>query len=224
MTQYESQISLRYDDPENYSGRNPPDWEARRKTVYRRDDWTCQNCGRKSGPHAGDDGERLHAHHIVAHADGGLNRLSNLETLCEPCHQNSHEHDIFGDDWISDGPKVYTIGSVRASLRGVLAALIMSVWIGLFVRLIAYGEGTQLDSLEDEAVWIGIPTVMVLVFLLLKPRFATMVLGLGAAGLTVLMVQGFGLGPELLVLAVIVWPPVLIGIWAIWRGHLQGIR
>ncbi|MFC4986290.1 HNH endonuclease [Saliphagus infecundisoli] len=221
MSQYDSQINSRYDDPETYSGKNPPDWEARRKTVYRRDDWTCQNCGRQSGPHAGDDGERLHAHHIQAYANGGSNHLSNLETLCEPCHQNSHEHNIFQDGWVGDGPIVYRIGAVRASLRGILAALIMSVWVGLFGRLLAYGTGVHIGSLETEAVWIGIPTVVVLVVVLSKPLFITTVLGLGATGISAIVLQGVGVSPALLSTALLVWPPVLIGVWALWRGHLR---
>ncbi|MFC4990326.1 HNH endonuclease [Saliphagus infecundisoli] len=221
MSQYESEINPRYDDPETYSGRNPPDWEARRKAVYRRDDWTCQNCGRQSGPYAGDDGERLHAHHIQARADGGSNRLSNLETLCEPCHQNNHDHDIFQDGWVGDGPRVYRIGPARASLRGGLAALIMSVWVGLFGRLLAYGGGIQFGSLEDETVWVGIPTVIVLAVLLSKPLFVTTVLGLGAAGITAIVLQGVGVSIELLSTALLVWPPILIGVWALWRGHLH---
>ncbi|WP_114578515.1 HNH endonuclease [Saliphagus sp. LR7] len=212
MSQYESQINSRYDDPETYSGKNPPDWEARRKTVYRRDDWTCQNCGRQSGPHAGDDGERLHAHHIQAYANGGSNHLSNLETLCEPCHQNSHEHNIFQDGWVGDGPTVYRIGAVRASLRGILAALFMSIWIALFGRLILYEGGTSFGSLVNEAGLIGIPTLLVLVILLPKPRVVTSLLGLGTTGITAVAWQEFGASPELLAMALMVWPPVLIGL------------
>ncbi|MBX0296575.1 MULTISPECIES: HNH endonuclease [Halobacteriales] len=88
-------IHPQWDDPSAYGGEYPPDWDARRRTVYERDDWTCTNCGRKSGPHAGDDGVRLHAHHIVPHSAGGSNRLSNLTTLCEPCHAELHGHDLF---------------------------------------------------------------------------------------------------------------------------------
>ena len=40
----------------------PVDWNERRKDVYRRDDFKCQNCGRDGGSH-GD--VELHAHHIV---------------------------------------------------------------------------------------------------------------------------------------------------------------
>lgn len=87
-------IDPRFDDPGHHQGRYPPDWDARRKATYRRDDYTCQNCGRRSGPHAPGDGVRLHAHHVVPRSRGGQNRLSNLTTLCESCHNQAHEHDI----------------------------------------------------------------------------------------------------------------------------------
>jgi len=122
-------------------GNRPPDWEARRKMVYRHDNWTCQACGRQSGPHAGDEGVRLHAHHIVPLSKGGSNRLSNLETLCEPCHQTQHDHDIFTGDWVGDGPRVYTVGSLRATARGIFAALVIALWIVLVARLIALSGG-----------------------------------------------------------------------------------
>jgi hypothetical protein len=86
-------ILSRYDDPSNYTGGYPPDWDARRGRVYRRDDYTCRHCGRQSGPHSNDD-VRLHAHHQVPKSAGGSNRLDNLVTLCESCHNRAHDHDI----------------------------------------------------------------------------------------------------------------------------------
>lgn len=65
----------------------PSDWEQRRKEVYERDRFTCQNCGRRGGPH-GD--HELHAHHIVPKASGGSDDLSNLKTLCRECHNAVH--------------------------------------------------------------------------------------------------------------------------------------
>ena len=65
----------------------PSDWDIRRKEVYKRDDYRCQNCGRRGGPYG--DSE-LHAHHVVALSDGGTDKLSNLTTLCEGCHKSIH--------------------------------------------------------------------------------------------------------------------------------------
>ena len=69
----------------------PADWDARRKKAYRRDDYTCQNCGAEGGPH-GD--VELHAHHIVPKSRGGSHSLNNLTTLCYSCHNAVHDHHI----------------------------------------------------------------------------------------------------------------------------------
>jgi hypothetical protein len=88
------QIHSRYDDPANHASEYPPDWDERRRAVYRRDDYTCQNCGVQSGPDASGNGVPLHAHHVVPKSKGGSNRLENLQTLCESCHNRAHDHDI----------------------------------------------------------------------------------------------------------------------------------
>ncbi|WP_135829859.1 HNH endonuclease [Halorussus halobius] len=65
----------------------PDNWDSRRKRVYRRDDYTCQNCGLEGGPRGN---ATLHAHHIVPKSKGGEHKLSNLQTLCENCHNAVH--------------------------------------------------------------------------------------------------------------------------------------
>lgn len=68
-------------------GRYPDDWAQRRKDVFRRDDYQCQNCkdhGSADGPAV------LHAHHIVPVDSGGTNYMSNLVTLCRRCHDSAH--------------------------------------------------------------------------------------------------------------------------------------
>lgn len=76
-----------------------PNWDAKRKEVLRRDDHTCQRCGHQSGPYAGDEGRVLQAHHINKVSDGGSNELSNLRTLCRPCHGVQHpDNDVFDGD------------------------------------------------------------------------------------------------------------------------------
>lgn len=69
----------------------PSDWDTRRKRVYRRDNYRCQNCSRKGG-HNGD--VELHAHHVVPKAKGGTHELSNLKTLCSECHNAIHGNTI----------------------------------------------------------------------------------------------------------------------------------
>ncbi|WP_350356156.1 HNH endonuclease [Halorarius halobius] len=65
----------------------PSDWDERRKTVYQRDNYQCQNCGRRGGPHGNAE---LHAHHIVPKSKGGTHRLTNLKTMCSHCHSAIH--------------------------------------------------------------------------------------------------------------------------------------
>src|SRR6266566_8720492 len=51
-----------------------------------RDGYTCQQCG--------NHGSRLQAHHIVHRGHGGKDTISNLLTLCEPCHTKLHQSKI----------------------------------------------------------------------------------------------------------------------------------
>jgi len=69
----------------------PEDWNQRRKKVYRRDDYQCQNCGSSGGPKGNSE---LHAHHIVPKSSGGTHDLSNLVCLCKECHNLVHDHPI----------------------------------------------------------------------------------------------------------------------------------
>lgn len=69
----------------------PSDWDTRRKRVYRRDNYRCQNCSRKGG-NKGD--AELHAHHVVPKSKGGTHELSNLKTLCSECHDAVHRNTI----------------------------------------------------------------------------------------------------------------------------------
>ncbi|TKX40008.1 HNH endonuclease [Halorubrum sp. CGM4_25_10-8A] len=65
----------------------PPDWNTRRREVYERDSYRCQNC--KAGGNSPRDIE-LHAHHIVPVSKGGSHNISNLKTLCKDCHNAIH--------------------------------------------------------------------------------------------------------------------------------------
>lgn len=65
----------------------PNDWNSRRKKVYKRDNYICQNCGKKGGSNGSAE---LHAHHIVPKSNGGSHELSNLQTVCSGCHDAIH--------------------------------------------------------------------------------------------------------------------------------------
>lgn len=56
-----------------------PYWHEIRKIVYKRDNWTCQECG----VHCHAD-TKIQAHHIDY--DTNNNDLTNLITLCVSCH------------------------------------------------------------------------------------------------------------------------------------------
>jgi len=65
----------------------PSDWDSRRKEVYSRDNYECQNCGAKGGSRGNAE---LHAHHMVPISNGGVHELSNLKTFCKQCHNAIH--------------------------------------------------------------------------------------------------------------------------------------
>jgi 5-methylcytosine-specific restriction enzyme A len=52
------------------------------KACFRRDEWTCVGCGFVGEPNAG----QLQADHIIPRAEGGVDTLENLATLCVSCH------------------------------------------------------------------------------------------------------------------------------------------
>ncbi len=103
------------------SERYPSDWDQRRKRVYRRDDFTCANCGQSGGP-KGDT--ELHAHHIVPINSGGNHATSNLVTLCEHCHRAIHTE--------ADAPTVSTRESVAEATDTQEALNIMGRVAGEF--------------------------------------------------------------------------------------------
>lgn len=76
-----------HNSTQNVSRDYPSDWNSRRKQVYKRDNYTCQNCGSMGGPRGNAE---LHAHHIVPKSRGGTHATSNLVSLCKQCHNTVH--------------------------------------------------------------------------------------------------------------------------------------
>ncbi len=98
----------------------PPDWDRRRRRVYARDDHQCQNCRRRGGPY-GD--VELHAHHIVPKSRGGVHRLENLVTLCEPCHDAVHSRNAVAPTAISEAEaEPSTLAKMLAGLKSAKTA------------------------------------------------------------------------------------------------------
>lgn len=72
--------------------RNSTSYDEWRTAVYKRDDYTCQCCGKHGG--------KMNAHHIKSFANNELLRLdvTNGITLCEQCHAFKYEgslHNIY---------------------------------------------------------------------------------------------------------------------------------
>ncbi len=98
----------------------PPDWNRRRRRVYARDEYQCQNCRRRGGPY-GD--VELHAHHIVPKSRGGVHRLENLVTLCEPCHDAVHSRNAVAPTAITEAEaEPSTLAEVLAGLKSAKTA------------------------------------------------------------------------------------------------------
>lgn len=53
-------------------------------------DGKCSDCGRKLGV----AGEPVEFDHIIALANGGENRETNLQALCRPCHRAKTNQDV----------------------------------------------------------------------------------------------------------------------------------
>ena len=60
------------------------DWDTQRKLCYKRDKYTCQDCGIVRSK------SLLSAHHLVDYIKTKDNRLENLITLCLRCHGKRH--------------------------------------------------------------------------------------------------------------------------------------
>jgi 5-methylcytosine-specific restriction endonuclease McrA len=61
---------------------NSPTWKAIRARVIFRDGGQCRRCGTRY---------HLEVHHLTYVRFGGRERLSDLITLCEACHEAEHD-------------------------------------------------------------------------------------------------------------------------------------
>lgn len=108
----------------------PSDWNSRRRRVYSRDGYRCQNCGAGGGR---EGGAELHAHHIVPISKGGSHSTSNLKTMCKECHGAIHGRGMAptasssSTDASSEGA---WLGVVLAGSFYVAVALPVLAWLG----------------------------------------------------------------------------------------------
>lgn len=68
--------------------RYPINWNKIRFYVFKRDNYTCQRCGRNGLT-------KPHCHHIRPVGRGGNHHPNNLMTLCEKCHKEKHKNHVF---------------------------------------------------------------------------------------------------------------------------------
>lgn len=77
-------------NPRNNYGRiSGEEWHKLRRSVFLRDDFTCQYCGEFEGD--------LHCDHIIPLSRGGTNALDNLVTACKQC--NLSKSDKTPQEW-----------------------------------------------------------------------------------------------------------------------------
>lgn len=56
------------------------EWSLLRLRVFKRDNFTCVRCDK------GFPSYKLNAHHMIPRDEGGTDALTNLISLCDPCH------------------------------------------------------------------------------------------------------------------------------------------
>lgn len=101
----------------------PPNWDKKRKKVYRRDDHQCQKCGGRGGRRGN---KQLHAHHRVPVSNGGNHDMNNLVTLCHSCHERVHGHRIpTNNDTRDETTPDISFSQIGEALGGLIALYIL---------------------------------------------------------------------------------------------------
>jgi predicted restriction endonuclease len=97
--------------------RSTAEYAEWRKAVFKRDNYTCQFCGKR--------GVRLNADHIKPFAlfDNLRLNVNNGRTLCEPCHQ-----------------KTYTYGRTMFNIKTILGLLNRKIITSREARKILFGK------------------------------------------------------------------------------------
>ena len=72
-------------EPSYGQGRGGRPWRRLKREVHERDNWTCCSCGRVT--------MNLECDHITNKAQGGTDDMSNLQSLCKPCHNEKSQQE-----------------------------------------------------------------------------------------------------------------------------------
>jgi hypothetical protein len=123
----------------------PEHWDRTRRRVYRRDDYTCQNCGTVGG--AKGDTE-LHAHHITPRSQGGSDQPENLVTLCQACHSQVHGRQVGSKrSQTADSDRNHDDGLMDRTVASIIVT-ILTIIIMAPVALISHLLGWGLDLMQ----------------------------------------------------------------------------
>jgi hypothetical protein len=139
--------------------------------VKERDNYRCQNCGQGRG---GANDIEIHAHHIVPLKNGGSNKISNLQTLCEDCHDAVHT------DRMAPTAKSTSEGGTAGdeALRALAFVIVANRRLVIYALLLIAGVEIIVGVLTDTPIAIltgvlAIPCVLVFRhFLVVKPARA----------------------------------------------------
>lgn len=156
MTNYQSLVTDIRPEFHEHDG-YPPDWDARRRYVYRRDGYECHRCGARGGPGV-EDGVELHAHHVEPKSAGGSHHPDNLQTLCADCHDREHGR-------VPAGRSTPAPGRAGTVLRRVGRAVVRALGACVVVGLGAAATGTVRppEGLLDAAAGVvpgGLPAAV----------------------------------------------------------------
>lgn len=66
----------------NGTGGHPNTWLKLRFEVFKRDNFSCQYCGRN----VIEDNIKIHCDHVIPKSKGGIDIISNLVTACQECN------------------------------------------------------------------------------------------------------------------------------------------
>lgn len=110
--QYADKVNKILFNIHNYWPERPPDWETRRDKIISRDLF-CQRCYEEYGKNYK---TTHHVHLKIPLKSGGTHNLSNLELLCESCHQHVHHNRKLDEPGKELYPFKKKIGTIKKAI------------------------------------------------------------------------------------------------------------